>query len=327
MTPSRLARLPAPGGIVVLGGSGFVGRWLVGRLVGAAGAAHVVVPTRRIGHARALRSLPDVECIEADVHDDAALAGLIGGSAAVVNLVAILHGSEADFERVHIALPRRLAAACATAGVRRVVHISALGVASDAPSRYLRSKAAGEAALKQSPAIDVTILRPSVMFGSDDKLLNLFASLQAVFPLLPLAAADAQMQPVWVGDAAEAVRRCLADRSTIGETIECAGPERVSLRELARLAGRWAGHERRVIALPDAIAGFQASLFELLPGEPLLSHDNLDSLKVPNVASGTLPGLERLGIAPAAMEAIAPGYLGRRNQAGRLDAWRAAARR
>ena len=313
-------------GVLVLGGTGFVGRTLIAKLVERNGAARIVVPTRRIARARAVQSLPGVEPIEADVHDDATLARLVGSCTAVVNLIAILHGSESDFVRVHVELPKRIANACVAAGVRRVVHISALGVAPDAPSRYLRSKAAGEAVLKAAN-LDLTILRPSVMFGADDRLLNLFASLQRLSPVLPLAGADAQMQPVWVGDVAEAIVRCLHDRSTIGQTIECAGPRRVTLRELAELAGRWSGHPRRVLALPDAVAGFEASVFELLPGEPLLSHDNLDSLKVPNVASGTLPGLDRLGITPTALEAIAPAYLGTRGGARRLDVWRAVARR
>jgi NADH dehydrogenase len=324
---NRLARLPAPGGVLVLGGTGFLGRTLVAELVGRAGAAHVVVPTRRIAHARVLRSLPDVECIEADVHDDAALAALVERSTAVVNLIAILHGSDSAFQRVHIELPRRLAAACSAAGVRRVVHVSALGVSADAPSRYLRSKAAGEAVLRQAPQLEWTLLRPSLMFGADDRLLNLFASLQAVLPVLPLAGAGAQVQPVWVHDVARGIVQCLADRSTIGQTFECAGPRRMTLRELAELAGRWSGHPRPIIPVPDAIAGLQASLFELLPGDPLLSHDNLDSLKVPNVASGALPGLARLGIEPTALEAVAPSYLGARAGARRLDRWRAVAKR
>ena len=322
-----ITALPRRDGVLLLGGSGFIGRTLAATLVGRRGAACIVVPTRRISHARGVQSLPGVEPIEADVHDDATLARLVASCSTVVNLIAILHGNEREFQRVHVELPKRLAAACATAGVRRVVHVSALGVAARAPSRYLRSKAGGEAALRGAKSLELTLLRPSVVFGAEDRLLNLFARLQAWLPLLPLAGANAEMQPVWVGDVAEAIARCLEDRTTIGQTIECAGPREVTLRELAQLAGRWSGHPRPVLPLPAALARLQALVFEWLPGEPLLSRDNLDSLKVPNVASGTLPGLARLGIVPTALEAIAPGYLGARAGRGRLDSWRSVARR
>jgi len=245
---------------------------------------------------------------------------------AVVHLVAQLHGSEADFQRVHVDLPRRLAQACAKAGVRRVVHVSALGVATDAPSRYLRSKAAGEAALNAA-GLDLTILRPSVMFGEQDRFLNLFARLQAVFPLLPLAGADSRFQPVWVEDVAAAIVRCLDDPATIGQTIECAGPDVFTLRQLAESAGRWSDHRRPVIGLPDALGRVQALVMECLPGEPLMSRDNLDSMRVPNVAGGKLPGLARLGIRPASLDSVVPQYLSQHQGAARLDPWRARARR
>src|SRR5262249_27793915 len=138
---------------------------------------------------------------------------------------------------------------------------------------------------------------------------NLFASLQRVFPVMPLGGAAARFQPVWVEDVAQAIVRCLADPATAGQTIECAGPDVYTLADLVRLAGRWSGHERRVIALPAALAKLQAGALELLPGAPLMSRDNLASMTVDNVATGTLPGLASLGITPAALESIAPTYL------------------
>jgi uncharacterized protein YbjT (DUF2867 family) len=321
-----LPPLPGAGGVLLLGGTGFVGRHLAAALVGRLGAARLVVPTRRLAHARAVQSLPGVEPIEADVHDDLVLRRLLLGCRAVVNLVAILHGSDTEFRRTHVELPQRLAAACQVAGVRRVVHVSALGVSANAPSRYLRSKAAGEAVLSAA-GLELTVLRPSVIYGADDRLLNLFAQLQRWLPLLPLAGADAQLQPVWVGDVVAALTRCIDDPATIGKVYELGGPERMTLRDIAARAGQWAGCPRPIVALPDAVAGLQASVFELLPGEPLISHDNLDSLKVPNVVSGQLPGLEQLGIAPTAMHTVAPAWLGRRSGVRRLDRWRAAARR
>ncbi len=322
----RIAETSRARRIAVLGGTGFVGRAVCERLTRRSASAVIVVPTRRAMHADAVRALPTVDVRVADVHDDAALASVLAGCDAVINLVAILHGSAAAFERVHAALPRRLAAACTAAGIRRVVHVSALGVADNAPSNYLRSKAAGEAALRAA-ALELTVLRPSVMFGAEDRFLNLFAKLQAVAPVMPLAGSGARFQPVWVEDVAEAIVRCLDTPATIGQTIECTGPEVYTLAELVRLAGRWSGHERLVLPLPMALGRVQALLMEWLPGTPLMSRDNLDSMKAPNIASGSLAGLDTLGIVPASAAQIAPGYLGHHDGRTHLDALRAAARR
>jgi uncharacterized protein YbjT (DUF2867 family) len=313
--------------LLVLGGTGFVGRALIAQLVERAGGGgiQIVVPSRRPPRHKALASLPGVQLVAADVHDPAALARLLVGCDAVVNLVAILHGSAADFDRVHVALPRTLAEACRGAGVRRLVHVSALGADAQAPSNYLRSKAAAEAVLQQA-GLDLTLLRPSVIFGAEDRFLNLFGAMQKLLPVVPLAGADARFQPVWVEDVARAIATCLDDPTTIGATIECAGPRVYSLAELVRLAGRWSGAARPVLPLPPAVARLQAGLMSLLPGEPLLSADNLDSMRVPNVASGTLPGLGRLGITPTALEAVAPACLGALGST-RLDALRKTARR
>jgi uncharacterized protein YbjT (DUF2867 family) len=316
----------SPERIAVLGGTGFVGRALCERLTRRDASAVIVVPTRRAMHADAVRALPTVDVRVADVHDDAALRGVLVGCDAVVNLVAILHGDAAAFEQVHVALPRRLAAACAAAGIRRIVHVSALGVADNAPSKYLRSKAAGEAVLRAA-ALDLTVLRPSVIFGAQDRFLNLFARLQSIAPLMPLAGAGAKFQPVWVEDVAQAIVRCLDRPATIGQTIECAGPEVFTLAELVRLAGRWSGHARPILPLPMALGRAQAMAMECLPGTPLMSRDNLDSMRAPNVASGALPGLESLGISPASLAQVAPDYLGHRNSRTDFDTLRAAVRR
>lgn len=210
--------------------------------------------------------------------------------------------------------------------MKRLVHVSALGVGASAPSLYLRSKAAGEAALAAA-GLDLTVLRPSVIFGAHDKLLNMFAALQGLAPFVPLAGADSRYQPVWVDDVAAAIVRCLDDPATIGKTYECTGPDVYTLRELVQAAGRWAGHERPVFALPGGLAQLQARVMELLPGEPLMSRDNLASMRVPNVATGTLPGLDALGIRATALSAIAPLSLGHGQGPARMDAWRARARR
>jgi NADH dehydrogenase len=314
--------------LLVLGATGFVGRGVCERLVERSGAAggRIRVATRRPTRARHLQLLPTVELAVGDVHDDATLDWMLRDCDAVINLVAILHGSEAEFERVHVRLPERLADACRRTGVRRVLHISALGAATDAPSRYLRSKARGEAALRAA-GLDVTILRPSVIFGERDRFLNLFALLQTVLPVLPLASASARFQPVWVDDVATAVARCLDDPTTVGTTIECVGPRVYTLRELVEATGEWSGTRRPVLPLPAPLGRLQALAMELLPGRTLMSRDNVDSMRVASVASGRLPGLERVGIEPTPLEAIAPRYLGHVSGEKRLEAWRARARR
>jgi NADH dehydrogenase len=165
------------------------------------------------------------------------------------------------------------------------------------------------------------------MFGEHDRFINLFARLQSVFPVMPLAGAGAKFQPVWVEDVATAIVRALDTPGTIGQVVECVGPQVLTLKELVALAGRWSGHVRPVLALPDALGRVQATLMEWLPGVPLMSRDNLDSMKVDNVASGTLPGLASLGIVPRSIETVMAPLLGGRAGPARLEPWRALARR
>ncbi len=297
--------------VLILGGTGFVGRHVCEKLNEQSVRATVL--TRRRSTARHLQMLPLVDVIEAPRLDSATLSPLLAGHDAVVNLVAILHGSEDAFEKVHVGIPEELVRACQTSGVRRVVHISALGAAPDSPSMYQRSKARGEAVLRES-GFEVTLLRPSVMFGNEDKFLNTFAKLQQFFPVIPLASSHARFQPVWVEDVASAVVRCLQELSTRGKTFEACGPEVFTLQQLVELAGRYAGvnqgQGRPVFGLPDALGRLQARFMEMAPGEPMMSRDNLDAMRTDNVASGTLPGLDELGITPSSLGAIAPSYLG-----------------
>ena len=291
--------------ILVLGGTGFVGRHLCREL--ARLQYRVTVPTRT--RVETVQSAPFVELVQADVHDRSVLARLVPGHDAVVNLVGILHGDSFEFERTHVELVNKIARACLDSGVRRLVHVSALGAAKDGPSMYQRSKAAGEAVL-QSSGLEWTVLRPSVMFGEGDQFLTLFARLQETLPIMPLAGADTLFQPVWVGDVVDAIVRCLHSDDTRQRTYEICGPERFTLRQLVKLAGSWSGHSRPVVKVPAVLGRLQAFLMELAPGKPLMSRDNLDSMKVSNVASGKLPGLEALGISPRALSEIAPTYIG-----------------
>ncbi len=309
--------------IIILGGTGFIGRHICEKLVRA--GHEVTVPTRKLENAREIQMLPRLQPVACNVHDVAQLARVVAGHDVLINLVAILHGSEAEFERVHVVLPQSIVAACKAAGVKRVVHMSSLGAALDAPSQYLRSKGRGEQVFAEAASageLDVTILRPSVVFGEGDKLLNVFAQLQRSFPLVPLASSDAQFQPVWVEDVAQAaVLMATHDYSQINsklfnkyrgevpKTLEITGLHQLSLRQLFELAGRCVGASRSILALPDALAQMQAWVMERLPGPTVMSRDNLASMKTPNVASGKLPNLQDLGIEPASIMEIAPRYL------------------
>lgn len=300
--------------VLILGGSGFIGSHIIAKL--AATDWRVIVPTHRYAHAAHLLLVPQVDdVIEADVHDDATLDRLVRGSDAVINLVGILHGRRgkpgsrygAGFARAHVELPRRVVAACARHGVRRYLHMSALGADRNGPSMYQRSKADGEAAAFSIPAVETTAFRPSVVFGDQDRFLNLFAALQKHFPFVLLGCADAKFQPVFVEDVARAFVHALGDHRTVGCVYELAGPVVYTLRELVWLAGFYSGHPRPVIGLPQPLARLQALLLEHLPGGPLMSRDNLDSMKTDNVAHTSM--VDTLGIVPTPLEAVAPYYL------------------
>ena len=314
--------------VLVLGGSGFVGRQVCEQL--ARLGWHITVPTRRAVNAARVQSLPGLTVIEANVHQEADLARLMPGHDAVVNLVAVLHGSEERFESVHVDLPGKIASAMKKAGVQRLVHISALGADPQGPSMYQRSKARGETVLHNA-GLQLTVLRPSVIFGAEDKFLNLFADLQAVAPFMPLAGSGTRFAPVWVGDVARAVVVCLQKPDTVGQTYELCGPDVMTLGELVQRAGQWAGvnegRGRPVIGLPMWVGWLQAAAMELAPGEPLMSRDNLASMKLDNIATGQLPGLPALGISAASAAGVAPTYLGHRGPRSKLNRWRAGAGR
>jgi NADH dehydrogenase len=299
--------------IAVLGGTGFVGRRVCEKLSQL--NIQVTVPTRNINPSHYLHSLQQVKLVACDVHDSMALQSALKGHDAVVNLVAVLHGNETKFEHVHVELPRNIAHACQQENINRLVHVSALGATQDAPSMYQRSKARGEAVL-QSAGLDLTILRPSVIFGEEDKFLNLFARLQKIFPVMPLAGATTKFQPVWVNDVAQAVVQCLLQEPTVDNTvIEACGPDVYTLKELvqfsASAAGIAQGKGRPVWALPSLLGQLQAWTMGLMPGEPLMSLDNFNSMKVDNISQGHLPSLSSIGITPHKMSTIVTSYLGK----------------
>jgi NADH dehydrogenase len=302
--------------VCVLGGSGFVGRHVCHRL--AARGLAITIPTRDRERARELILLPTADVITADVHDPQALASLVQGSDAVINLVGVLHDGRgrASFREAHVELARKVVAACHAAGIRRLIHMSALNAEVNGPSEYLRTKGEAENIVRMS-GLDHTIFRPSVIFGREDRFLNLFARLQRYLPVMVLGSPGARFQPVFVEDVAAAFVQSLTRLESCGRAYDLVGPKVYTLRELVEYVGEVTGHRRRVIELGDRAAYWQAFAMEFSPVK-LLSRDNYYSMKVDNVSASALP----FGIEPTALEAVAPTWLAQCTPRNRYNLFR-----
>ncbi|HEY6544796.1 MAG TPA: complex I NDUFA9 subunit family protein [Dokdonella sp.] len=295
-----------PGHIVILGGTGFVGRHLVPRLH-RDGHRTTVLSRNRDTH-RELSVLPGVRVVNADVHDPVALRARLEGADAAVNLVGILNERGSDgsgFRKAHVELTRSLVESCIATGVPRLLQMSALR-AGEGASHYLKTRGEADRIVQASP-LAWTIFRPSVIFGPGDGLFFRFASLLRVAPVLPLARAGAMFQPVYVGDVAEAFARALVHPRTAGQVFELGGPRSIALGELVRWTARMMGRRRWVIALPDPLGAVQARVGEWLPGKPI-SRDNFRSLGTDSIARSD--GLGALGIVATPMEVVVPRLLG-----------------
>ncbi|SCK25267.1 complex I NDUFA9 subunit family protein [Vogesella sp. LIG4] len=310
--------------IAIIGGAGFIGSYIAEYLSRDDHSLDIATRQRE-RHKGMLLHLPSAELVECNVHDSRQLRDFLAGHDAVISMVGILHGSRAAFEKAHVTLVAGIIDACKALGIRRLLHISALGAAANAPSDYQQTKGKGEALVKAS-GLDYTILRPSVVFGAGDSFLNMFAGLARIAPVLPLGGADTRFAPVWAGDVAQAVAACLRTPASIGQSLDLTGPREYTLRQLAGYAARLTGHPRGVIGLPEGIAMLQATLMELLPGPTLLSRDNVRSLRVDNISSQPFPSA-LLGFTPAALESIAPQYLGAEESNRLLDRYRERAAR
>ena len=312
--------------ICLIGGSGFLGRHVASALCMRGIALRI--PTRRRERVKPeLIVLPNTEVIEANINDPKVLSGMVSGCDAVINLTGILHeNAKGDFRRVHAELPRRIVDACRGGGVTRLVHVSALKAAHDAPSQYLRSKAEGEQQIRAAEAngIQTTIFRPSVIFGRDDAFLNLFARLAELSPVIPLACPGARFQPVFVEDVARAIAACIDNPQTAGQTFELCGPKVYQLRELVAYVCSLRGLDRKILPLSERMSRLQAWFLERLPGR-LMTGDNILSMQIDNVCDCSFPAFA--ADAPRALEAIAPLYLAKKTLAARLDRFRVRAGR
>ena len=305
--------------VTIFGGSGFIGRYVVKRLAQQGWTIRVGV--RSPARAAFLKPLGDVGQImplRAPLQDGEAVAALVQGADAVINLVGLLfEKGRQNFAAVHVEGARRIAEAAATAGVKNLVQISAIGADPGAEADYARSKAAAETAVRAAfPG--ATILRPSIVFGPEDGFFNLFAGLARLSPVLPLiGGGKTRFQPVYVGDVADAVVACLNRPEAAGQTYELGGPQVYSFKELLELLLLEIGSKRLLLPLPFALASFEAAFLELAP-VPLLTRDQVRLLKRDNVVTGNTPSLADLAIKPTAVEAVIPSYLDRYRRHGRF---------
>ena len=274
--------------ILLIGGNGFVGRVLAAKLQVL--GYSVLLPTSHLAAARELRILPKVHLEDADVHDFDELQHLcsrVKSHGAVINLVGVLHDKPASpygkvFKAAHVDLPKNIITAMQMSGLRRYLHMSALGADVNGSSMYQRSKGDGELAVKES-GLDWTIFRPSVIFGEQDQFINLFSKLTNWFPVLPLANDQAKFQPVSVQDVAEAFIKSFEMPQTIHQSYDLVGPTVFTMKEIVTLSAHRAKTTCAIIPMPAFVGYLQALAFEYLPIPTLMSRDNIASMQVPNI--------------------------------------------
>ena len=310
--------------VCVLGGAGFVGNCIVAKLDAA--GYQVKVLTRHRERAKHLILLPNVQVHECHIGNNHALTDALKGSDAVINLIGILHeNGNNTFESVHHQLPRKIAQVCESLGINRLIHMSALRAGKYAPSQYLRSKAAGEDAINEfSKKLDITIFKPSVIFGRGDSFLNLFANLVKFLPVVALAKPNAKFQPIWVEDVASAFVNSLQNTATYGKTYELGGLTVYTLRELVQKVMDVLSKQKPIIGLNDSLSYAQAFMLELMPIK-LMTRDNVRSMEVDNVTAS--PIMAELGITLTPLEVVMPEYLLNQSPRAAYDGFRSAAGR
>lgn len=314
--------------VTIFGGTGFIGRYVVDKL--ADQNVIVRVATRSPSSAYFLRtagSTGQIVPFHCNIHDELSVEEAVQGSDWVINLVGVLSESgQQNFDEMHHLFPERLAKAAQKAGVKRLVHISALGADAASGSHYAQSKAQGEQAILNAFP-QATILRPSIVFGPEDRFFNKFAAMAEVAPFLPLiGGGKTRFQPVYVGDVAQAIIQSLKlpHEEVQGRVYELAGDETYSFRQLLEKVSALTGRVRRFLTIPFGLAMLQGAIFQMLPGK-VLTVDQVRLLRQDNVVSGSVSGLRNLGITPETLDAILPSYLSRYRAGGRFAGKRHAA--
>jgi len=312
--------------IFIIGGTGFIGSHLTNRL--SALGHRVTVLTRRPERHRHYRIGSRVRLLQANPYDGDSLGEHLRDADCVINLVGVLNEEgKSTFSRAHVELPRTVVKTMRDLGISRLLHMSALNAdVNETHSRYLKTKGEGENLVHQSPGIEVTSFRPSVVFGNGDSFFNRFATLLKLAPppVFPLACAKARFAPVYVGDVVAAFVHALDNPSTAGQRMELCGPTEYSLGQLVQYTADLTGRKTRVVGLPDFAARLQAYLLGLMPGKPF-TIDNYYSLKKDSVCSES--AFQRLGITPRSIEAVVPAYLGKASSRARYYDYRSQARR
>lgn len=306
--------------VTVFGGSGFLGRNAVRGLAKAGYRIRVAVRyPNQAEYLPPMGSVGQIQLMKCNVLDQDAVARACQGADAVVNLVGILAPAGGQgFDDIHVAAVGNIAMAAKAAGARTLVHVSSLGADPEAESHYAKTKGEGEKLLREEFA-DATILRPSLLAGPDDDFFNKFAALARMLPMLPLiGGGHTKFQPVFVGDVADAIVKCVSDTATKGKTYELGGPGTYSFKALMQLVLQETGRSRLLLPVPFWLASIKAMFLQFLPGK-LLTPDQVTSLKADNLVSPNALTFKDLGIAPDSIEAILPSYLWRFRPRGEYD--------
>lgn len=305
--------------IVLLGGSGFLGRYVIRALTGDGHQCKVL--TRDVNRRSTLRLQKGVELAQADVYDRDLLAKQFEGADAIISMAGILNESGRGgkgFHQAHVELVEGIIHASRTAGVSRLLHVSALN-AGRGSSHYLASKGQAEDLLTSASDLNVSIFQPSVIFGRGDDFFNRFAVMLQLAPVMPLACPKARLQPVFAGDVASVMVAALDDPLTWGKCYELAGPLSYTLKELVRWTAHTMGVRRWIIGLPRPLSATMAAVMGLVPGKPL-SLDNYRSLQVDNTSERN--DFAQFGIYPRSIDVVVPDYLSGSIHQRRLGSFR-----
>jgi len=306
--------------VTVFGGSGFVGAQVVRRLAKAGWRIRVAVRNPNLAHAMRLHGdVGQIDIVQANIRNEASVRRALQGAVACVNLVAVMRESgRQGFQALHVMGARNVAAAARAEGVTRMVQMSALGADPQSESKYARTKAEGEAAVREIYP-DAVVIRPSIVFGPGDSFFNRFAAMAQTSPVLPLiGGGHTRFQPVFVGDVGLAVASAVSLPEAAGQTYELGGPGVFSFKALMELMLAEINKRRLLLPLPWPVAGVIGQLGDLAGAviAPPITSDQVTLLKADNVASGAYPGLAELGVAPATLEAVLPTYLYRYRKGG-----------